>query len=113
MPTYQIFYARQPTFRASGALGIPRLMTADLQATHIHLCDVDAGSLDDAWRKLQAEQWSPNGEARPLIERLGLHHTSMSVGDVIRDEGDTCWECLDLGWRQVEDETETTERNTS
>jgi hypothetical protein len=111
MPTYQVFYARQPTFYPSGVLGTPRIATADLQATHIHLCNIEVGNLDDAWQHMQAEQWSPNGEARPLIERLGLRHTSMSVGDVIRDEGGTYWECLDLGWRRVEDETETTERN--
>ena len=35
----------------------------------------------------------------------------MSVGDVIRDEDGTYWECLDLGWRPVEDDTEAKERN--
>jgi len=35
---------------------------------------------------MQGEIWSPNGEARPLIESLGLSHTSMSVGDVFEDE---------------------------
>jgi hypothetical protein len=102
MPKYQIFYARRPTFHASGEFGTPRITVASLQVSHVHLCDVVADSLDDAWRQMQAEYWSPNGEARPRIERLGLSHTSMSVGDVIRDEGGSCWECLDLGWRAIE-----------
>ena len=111
MPTYQILYARQPTFHPSGALGSPRLTVAALQSSHIQVCEVRADSLDDAWLQMQAEHWSPNGEARPLLERLGLSHTSMSVGDVIRDEDGIYWECLDLGWRHVEDDTEEEERN--
>jgi hypothetical protein len=106
MPRYQIFYARRPTFHPSGAFGIPRLTTATIQSTHVRLCHVEADRLDDAWQQMQAEHWSPNGEARPFLERLGLSHTSMSVGDVLRDEDGTYWECLDLGWRPVEDDTQ-------
>ena len=111
MPRYQIFYARRPTFHPSGAFGIPRLTTAAMQSSHVHVCSVEADSLDDAWRRMQGEHWSPNGEARPLLECLGLSHTSMSVGDVIRDQNGTYWECLELGWRPIEDDTETRERN--
>ena len=111
MPRYQIFYARRPTFHPSGTFGTPRLTVAAMQSSHVRLCEVEAGSLDDAWRQMQAEHCSPNGEARPLLERLGLSHTSMSVGDVIRDEDGTCWECLEVGWRPIEDDTEAKERN--
>jgi hypothetical protein len=103
MPTYQIFYARRPTFHPSGQFGTPLLTTTALRSTHAHLYEVQADSLDDAWRQMQGESWSPNGEARPILKRLGLSHTSMSVGDVVRDEDGTYWECLDLGWRLVED----------
>ena len=111
MPRYQILYARRPTFHASGEIGTPRLTIAAMQTSHVRLCAVEADSLEDAWRQMQAENWSPNGEARPLLERLGLTHTSMSVGDVIRDEKGTYWECLDLGWRSIEDDTEAKERS--
>jgi hypothetical protein len=104
MPAYQIFYARCPTFHASGSFGTPRLTVISLGSSHTRLCEVKADSLDDAWRKMQAEYWSPNGEAQPLLERLCLSHTSMSVGDVIRDENGTYWECLDLGWRLIKDD---------
>lgn len=100
MPRYQIFYARRPTFLLS-AFGIPRLTVAAMQSSHVRLCEIQADSLDDAWQRMQAEHWSPHGEARPLLERLGLSHTSMSVGDVIQDEDGTYWECLDLGWRPI------------
>ena len=109
MSKYQIFYARQPTFHPSGTCGTPRLTVAVMKSSHVRLCQIEADSLDDAWRQMQAEYWSPQGEARPLLEHLGLCHTSMSVGDVIRDEDGTYWECLDLGWRPLEDDT--TERN--
>ena len=105
MPTYQIFYARQPIFHPSGSFGSPHLTTTTIQSSHVRLCEVEADSLDDAWRQMQAEHWSPNGEARPLLERLGLSHTSMSVGDVIQDEDGTYWECLDLGWRAIKHDT--------
>lgn len=39
--------------------------------------------LENIFRECQGEIWSPYGEARDLINALGLTHTSMSVGDVI------------------------------
>jgi hypothetical protein len=33
--------------------------------------------------QFQAENWSPNGEARDLIASKGLLHTSMSTGDIV------------------------------
>jgi hypothetical protein len=53
--------------------------------THQKVKDIQAASLDDAYRRMQGYNWSPNGEARPLIESLeGVSHTSMSIGDVLR-----------------------------
>jgi hypothetical protein len=104
MPIYQILYARRPTFHPSGEFGTPLLTSATLRSTHVRLCEVETDSLDDAWRQMQGENWSPYGDARPLLKRLGLSHTSMSVGDVVQDEDGIYWECLDIGWRPVEDE---------
>jgi hypothetical protein len=42
------------------------------------------GSLDELFHVFQGEVWSPNGEARDLIEKSGATHTSMSVGDIIQ-----------------------------
>lgn len=50
---------------------------------------------------MQGEVWSPNGEARPLIRRAGLHHTSMSVGDIARDQDGVYWLCETSGWRAL------------
>jgi hypothetical protein len=53
--------------------------------------------------KFQGENWSPNGEARPIIRAMGITHTSMSVGDcveIVDDEGHkTVYICENEGWR--------------
>jgi len=106
MPTYQVYYARRPTYFASGRLGTPLLTIPRLRHSHVRVTTIEADSRAEAWLKMQGENWSPHGEARPLIEYLGLTHTSMSVGDVLRDEEGVYWECLDLGWRRVEGDSE-------
>ncbi len=106
MPRYQVYYVRQPTFHPSGEFGTERLTLTSLQATHVYLCQVEAGCRDDAFRKMQGENWSPHGEARELLQSLGLGHTSMSVGDVLRDDEGICWECLDWGWRPLADDNQ-------
>lgn len=82
--------------------------------THVRVTTIEAKGKAEAWLKMQGENWSAHGEARPLIEHLELTHTSMSVGDVLRDEEGEYWECLDtsttlsagLGWRRVEGDSE-------
>ena len=104
MPRYEVYYARRPTFHPSGEFGTPRLTAAVLPSSHVHLCEIEAASLSDAFWRMQGENWSPNGEARELLQSLGLSHTSMSVGDVLQDEEGIYWECLDRGWRPLADE---------
>ncbi len=57
-------------------------------------------SLSDVYRKMQAEIWSPGGQQNEFIQSKGLHHTSMSVGDVIR-AGDECYEVAMIGFRPL------------
>jgi len=73
----------------------PDTVTLDrLLETHVVLLDMplplqigvpnyDLMCLEALYRQMQGENWSPNGEARELIENKGLNHTSMRVGDVI------------------------------
>ncbi len=44
---------------------------------------VSESSPSKVFGMMQGERWSPKGEARRMIRELGLHHTSMSVGDVM------------------------------
>ena len=105
MPTYHVYYARRPTFRPSGEFGTPELTVSCLPTSHVPLCEIEAASLDSVFRQMQGENWSPHGEAQPILERLRLAHTSMSVGDAIRDEDGIYWECVEWGWRRIEDDT--------
>lgn len=68
---------------------------ATIRETHIKLGTVaECHALEHIFHMLQAEEWSPNGEAWDLIEASGAGHTSMSVGDVIRlPEG--AWHMVD------------------
>jgi hypothetical protein len=66
--------------------GEPKLKGWNITAlpeTHILLGKVASEDLEAIWQALQAENWSPQGEARNLILGKGLHHTSMMMGDVI------------------------------
>lgn len=100
----KIWYQKNETRRAWYCGGIKRadLNKKDLAETHILLGEIK-GSYDEdnnynnkpeflseedqcemIYMMLQGEAWSRFGEARALIQRLGLSHTSMDVGDVIQ-----------------------------
>jgi len=95
MAKYAIFYMK-PEFFRDGILGydwceqqkkLPN--PKNLGATHTHLMNVEKSNpviekvMEEIWISMQAERWSPNGEAVDLIQSKGLHHTSMSVGDIV------------------------------
>lgn len=81
---YAVYYAKNPTFTVNQNLNL-----ANLTQTHVKVRELVADDLNDVYRIQQGEVWSPNGEERRLIEKLGLHHTSMSVGDVIAELNET------------------------
>lgn len=86
--TFSVWYMRPDWFR-NGICG-DKPDAANLSATHIHLRDIQAkpqSTMSDVYAYMQAENWSPNGEARSLIMSKGLQHTSMSVGDVVVVDG--------------------------
>jgi hypothetical protein len=90
--TLAIHYMKPEWFR-DGIMGA-KPDPANLAATHVFLTTFEAQegqpidhALEDVFLHFQAEVWSPNGEARALIERKGLGHTSMSVGDVAVVDG--------------------------
>ena len=69
----------------------------NLAATHVLVRELEVTHLGEAYRQMQGEVWSPNGEALELIATLGLRHTSMTVGDIACAEG-TYWLCCFGGW---------------
>lgn len=62
---------------------------------------VKALTLENVYLMMQGDMWSPNGEARPIIIDLGLTHTSMSMGDVIKDEKGQYWMVGMIGFKRV------------
>lgn len=50
---------------------------------YAHLASIKETEPERIFGALQGDIWSPNGEARKMIEGKGIGHTSMSVGDVV------------------------------
>jgi hypothetical protein len=101
-----VHYMRPEWFR-DGIMGA-KPDPANLAATHAFLTTFEAQegqsidhALEDVFLHFQAEVWSPNGEARALIERVGLGHTSMSVGDVVV-AGDAAFIVASFGFEPLE-----------
>jgi len=100
MGIHKAYYARD--WKALASYAKPFCEdTARLKETHVLVRELEAGSLDEVFRIQQGEVWSPNGEQRDLIYKLGLMHTSMSVGDVVEDPEGVFWECRPVGWNNL------------
>lgn len=55
----------------------------NLQNTHVLVGSIAETDPQKIFSLMQAEAWSPQDQARSMIERLGVGHTSMTTGDVI------------------------------
>jgi len=91
----EIWYA-QDQFSRDAGMGWEWLGThgflpnpKNLGYTHVFLGRIKESNPSNVFRMMQGEMWSPEGEARTMIRRKGLGHTSMSVGDIIRIGGKT------------------------
>ena len=92
----EVWYLRRECTRTHGSFG-DNPDPKNLEATHILVGKIAASTngshwipaneLDNVWVKLQGESWSPNGEANEFVRGLGVH-TSMSVGDCFRLNGE-------------------------
>ena len=72
-----------------------------LRETHILLGKIAGGeTLEEVFRLLKGEQWSPRGEARAFIEAMGLDHTDMRVGDLLETH-DGIWVAAAFGFEQI------------
>lgn len=96
---YQIWYMK-PSFLRGIVGNSPD--PNDLSATHVHLKDIEADSWEDALDRMQANVWSPNGEALDLIQSKGLQHTSMTVGDVLVDEAAAIYLVTAIGFSPLQ-----------
>lgn len=58
---------------------------ATLPETHVEIGTLQEPDLEKIYYLMQGEHWSPQGEARPFIKASGSGHTSMSVGDIVKN----------------------------
>ena len=93
---YQVWYMQPSFFR--GIVGNSPDPN-NLSATHVHLKDIEADSREDAFDRMQADIWSPNGEALDLIQSKELQRTSMTIGDVLVDEDDAVYLATATGFK--------------
>ena len=110
MPHFDVFYMKKEFFgdgimgvewcRKKGCLPNPRT----LGDTHAYVKMLEAKNLGDVFLKMQAEYWSPNGEACELIAKANLTHTSMSVGDIIVTENGVVLMFDNHGFQELNDE---------
>ena len=104
---YKVYYMKPSHFR-DGICGLNKPTVATLSDTHTFLRTVPIyivdpmSALERVYYQSQGEIWSPNGEARSLIEEKGLRHTSMSVGDVIEDPKGKFWIVASAGFEPLE-----------
>ena len=102
---YQVWYWR-PEFSFEAFSGELRPNPQRLERTHVHLTDLKLPAAADAlaviYQQMQGECWSPNGEARPIIEKLALSHTSMSLGDLIVDPEGHIHRVAAIGFERVD-----------
>jgi hypothetical protein len=110
---YQVWYAKGTGF------GNLKPDPTNLDRTHVHLKDLDAGepvdhrdveadtklALEHIFHQMQGEVWSSGSphqaEAQALIRSKGLRHTSMSMGDVIVDDEGGVWLAAFVGFDKL------------
>ena len=95
---YQIWYMK-PSFLRGIVGNSPD--PNDLSATHVHLKDIEADNREDAFDRMQAGIWSPNGDALDLIQSKELQRTSMTIGDVLVDETDAVYLVTGIGFSRL------------
>jgi len=106
MQTYKVYYQKKETIEVTGFFNISSIIEKDVkevcQHSHVYLMETDAENLEDLFRNMQGENWSPNGEAREFIKSKRLIHTSMSVGDVAYEIETGKWYVVDImGFREL------------
>ena len=91
----EIWYQTRETWEGS-----PRIAKKSLEKTHVKLGSIAMTDKESIFREMQGEFWSPEGEARDLIRKKGLVHTSMSVNDVVKI-GSRAWRVAGFGFEEI------------
>lgn len=105
----EVWYAKRPDFRNHMIFAQyeTHVMLGTIRSTHVWYDEArQIDEMERVYFALQGEHWSPNGEARWLIEEKGLVRTSMSIGDVLRiiRDGDVwqTWVVDSVGFKRID-----------
>ncbi len=90
METYEVYYSN------NGNCPNPKIGD-----THFFVKKVTADHPEDVFEQMQADFWSPNNEAEKLIDLLGVGHTSMAVGDVIKTQDGDYLKVAGVGFKEL------------
>jgi len=95
----QVAFIKAPNFfKFNSGDRVPSLAT--LEDTHSVIGSVLETDLDEIWRMLQQDVWSPNGEAEQMLFASEVAHSSMSNGDVVLIDGHA-WVCTEDGFVEI------------
>lgn len=98
-----VWYKVKPTFNESD---VPKNLSVLIEKYRmVRKLNIEP-DFEKVFLMMQGEIWSPKGEAKSHIKWLGLHHTSMSVGDLIRVKKGNWWIITNLGFNRVKIEGE-------
>jgi hypothetical protein len=76
-------FSRGPALALKTDHALPIGHDVGRSGTHRLLGTIQATTLGGIFMAMQGESWSPHGEGNALVRANGLHHSSMSVGDII------------------------------
>ncbi|MFW6046759.1 MAG: hypothetical protein ACOCP4_03105 [Candidatus Woesearchaeota archaeon] len=101
MPNYDIYY-RVNIPRHEDDCKYVSFDEVQKEQEYRYLTSINASNLSEVSIKMQGENWSPNGEARDLIQSKGLHHTSLYIGDVVYDSNkEKAYIAKAIGYREI------------
>ena len=108
MNTYKVYYVTNTHYGAEHHAPSEDYTPPTLESiteTYVFVKELRADSPGETYRLMQAEN-NPFGEdidrSNAYLTNLGLHRTSMSVGDIIQHvEACIYYECMTFGWREL------------
>ena len=97
---YEVYYRKDDNV----GLEDKQLLEHDIETagTHAFVAEIEAKDLNEVYMYMQGEIWSPRGEMRNHIISSGNNHTSMSIGDVIKNkQTGEFWQVAFIGFERV------------
>lgn len=102
MSKYTVYYKKGISGDVEQVLADEKISLVDFQLDYARIRALSAECLEEVYSEMQGENWSPNGEARPLIELKKVDHTSMSIGDIVKNDMDQYFMVDYFGFKPID-----------